>query len=232
MRAIHANDPGLLIAFEGLDGAGKTTQRKLLNTWLEANGEEVVVSKWNSSPLFKHLIQTKKASRRLDPVQYSVLHAADFRHRYETVIAPALSDGKIVLADRYIFTGIARDVARGVDRVRVANLYSCFRTPDLTFYFSSDPYTLAKRIATSREIKFYEAGQDVTGLDDPFDSYVQFAPRVIHEYTNLHREHGFISVDAQQPIFAQHKFIRETYEEYLTDLSDKCPADWPDVPAV
>jgi dTMP kinase len=225
MSAIHGDDPGLLIAFEGLDGSGKTTQRKLLTAWLEANGKDVVVSKWNSSPLFKDLIKARKASRRLDPVQYSILQAADFRHRFEIVIEPALREGKIVLADRYFFTGIARDVARGLDRPRIAKLYSGVRMPDLAFYFSADPYTLAKRITTSREIKFYEAGQDVTLLDDPFESYVQFAPRVMREYLNLHREFGFITVDAEQSIRAQHRFIRQTYEEYLTDLSDNFPGE-------
>lgn len=227
MRAVHAKDPGLLIVFEGLDGSGKTTQRKLLKTWLEANGEEVVVTKWSSSPLFKDLTKAGKASRRLDPVHYSLLHAADFRHRLETIIEPSLRDGKIVLSDRYAFTGIARDVARGVDRTRVANLYSCVRAPDLAFYFSADPYTLAKRISASRQIKFYEAGQDVTALDDPFESYVQFAAKVMQEYANLQRECGFITVDAEQSIFAQHKFIRETYQEYLTAFSDKFLAEWP-----
>src|SRR5215467_7946386 len=97
MRFADEGDPGLLIAFEGLDGSGKTTQRKLLKTWLESYGQQVVVTKWNSSPLFKGLIKAKKAARLLDPVHYAVLHAADFRHRLETVIRPALRDGKIVL---------------------------------------------------------------------------------------------------------------------------------------
>src|SRR6266581_7678285 len=114
------SDPGLLIAFEGMDGSGKTTQRKLLKTWLENMNEDVVTTKWNSSPLFKPLIKARKAARLLNPRDYSVLHAADFRHRYETVIQPSLREGKIVLADRYIFTGLARDVARGVSRARVA----------------------------------------------------------------------------------------------------------------
>ena len=109
-------DPGLLIAFEGMDGSGKTTQRKLLRAWLENNGEEVVVSKWNSSALFKDSIKAKKRAHLLNPIHYAVLHAADFRHRLETVIRPSLREGKIVLADRYIFTGITRDVARGIDR--------------------------------------------------------------------------------------------------------------------
>src|SRR5881296_139753 len=94
MMFTEESDPGLLIAFEGLDGSGKTTQRKLLKAWLESNGEDVVVTKWNSSPLFKDLIKAKKALHRLDPHTYSILHAADFRHRYETVIQPSLREGK------------------------------------------------------------------------------------------------------------------------------------------
>src|SRR5437868_11595303 len=93
----EANDPGLLIAFEGSDGSGKTTQRKMFRAWLENLHEDVVVTKWSSSPLFKPLIKARKAARLLDPANFAVLHAADFRHRYETVIRPSLEEGKIVL---------------------------------------------------------------------------------------------------------------------------------------
>ena len=210
------SDPGLLIAFEGMDGSGKTTQRKLLKAWLDSNGEEVVVSKWNSSPLFKDLVKAKKRARLLDPAGYAVLHAADFRHRFETVIRPALREGKIVLADRYIFTGITRDVARGIDRNRAIKLYSSARKPDLVFYFSASPGVLASRIIAFRDIKFYEAGQDVTSLEDSLESYLHFAPKVMEEYARLDREFGFIMVDARQSIYSQHQFIRKTYEEYLT----------------
>ena len=216
MTATAIGDPGLLIAFEGLDGSGKTTQRKLLKAWLESNGEDVVVTKWNSSPLFKDLTKAKKALHRLDPHTYSVLHAADFRHRYETVIQPSLREGKIVLADRYIFTGLARDVARGVSRARVADLYSSVRRPDITFYFSAAPLTSAARITASREIKFYEAGQDVTALENPLESYLRFASKVMEEYARLHREFQFVVVDAERPIYGQHLLIRKTYEKYLT----------------
>ena len=209
-------DPGLLIAFEGMDGSGKTTQRKLLRAWLENNGEEVVVSQWNSSALFKDLIKAKKRAHLLNPIHYAVLHAADFRQRLETVIRPSLREGKIVLADRYIFTGITRDVARGMDRNWTINLYSTARKPDLVFYFCAPPDLLAKRITAYREIKFYEAGQDVTGLRDSRESYLQFAPKVMQEYAKLHRECGFIMVDARRSICDQHQFIRQTYEEYLT----------------
>ena len=58
-------------------------------------------------------------------------------------------------------------------------------------------------------------------LDDPLESYLRFAPAVMQEYTQLHQEFGFIIVDAEQSICQQHRFIRETYEQYLTTLSGK-----------
>src|SRR5215211_552570 len=69
---------GLLVAFEGPDGAGKTTQRKLFKTWLKSEGHAVVTSKWNSSPLVKPLIKSRKALHALSPLEFSLLHAAFF----------------------------------------------------------------------------------------------------------------------------------------------------------
>jgi dTMP kinase len=229
----YTNKTGWLIAFEGLDGAGKTTQRKLLKDWLEGAGHEVVVTKWNSSPLFKPLIKARKAIRALSPQEFAVLHAADFRHRYETVIEPSLGAGKIVLADRYIFTGIARDVARGLDRDWSRNLYRPARWPDVVFYFAISPETCAKRIAASCDMKFYEAGQDVTNVSDPVDSYLRFAPKVFQEYEKLSREFGFVPVDAERPIYAQHRYIRDAFElltaETRTQELNHAPDFQPDV---
>jgi dTMP kinase len=212
----ETNDTGLLIAFEGSDGSGKTTQRKLFKSWLKSTRDDVVVTKWNSSPLFKPVIKARKAARSLDPTSYATLHAADFRHRYETVIKPALDRAQIVIADRYVFTGIARDVARGMHRDWCLKMYSGVRKPDLVFYFRASIDTCARRIAGSREIKFYEAGQDVTGLSDPNESYLRFAARVVSEYDRLHRLFGFVVVDAERPIYEQHRFIRDTYLTHCT----------------
>src|SRR5207244_11541001 len=127
---------GFLIAFEGPDGSGKTTQRKLFKTWLQSEGHDVVSTKWNSSELIKPLVKSRKALRVLSPEEFSLLHAADFRHRVESVILPALWAGKTVIADRFLFTGLARDVARGLDLDWVINLYTPLLWPDLVFYFS------------------------------------------------------------------------------------------------
>src|SRR5262249_40374019 len=93
---VAEKNAGLLIVVEGSDWAGKTTQRKLFKTWLQNTNHEIAVTKWNSSPLFKPVMKARKAARSLTPVEFAVLQAADFRHRFHTEVAPALQAGKIV----------------------------------------------------------------------------------------------------------------------------------------
>src|SRR5436853_2544327 len=158
----HFGDPakprGLLVAFEGPDGSGKTTQRKLFKTWLKSEGYDVVTTKWNSSDLIKPIIKSRKAVRALSPEEFSLLHGADFRHRVEHVILPALWAGHLVIADRFLFTGLARDVARGLDLDWVLKLYQPFLWPDMVFYFSVSPGTSSKRGSATRTPNYYEDG--------------------------------------------------------------------------
>src|SRR5205823_8467090 len=204
---------GLLVAFEGPDGSGKTTQRKLFKTWLMAEGYEVVTTKWNSSELIKPIIKSRKAVHALSPEEFSLLHGADFRHRVEQVILPALWQRKVVIADRFLFTGLARDVARGLDFDWVLKLYQPLIWPDLVFYFAVSPDTSERRVTATRMPNFYEAGRDVTDLDDPFESYHRFIKRVILEYESLAVIFKFITVDAERPMGEQHYRLRELFRE-------------------
>ena len=204
---------GLLVAFEGPDGSGKTTQRKLLKTWLKANGYDVVTTKWNSSALIRPIIKSRKSIRALNPLEFSLLHAADFRHRVDTEILPALWDGKLVLADRFLFTGLARDVARGLEFDRVLKLYEPLLWPDLVFYFSVSPRTSRNRITATRMPSFYEAGQDITDIAEPTASYERFISRVIREYESLALIFRFITVDGERSIHDQHQEIRRLFRE-------------------
>ena len=204
---------GLLIAFEGPDGSGKTTQRKLLKTWLKSEGYSVVTTKWNSSGLIKPLIKHRKKAHALSPQEFSLLHAADFRHRVEHEVLPALWDGKLVIADRFLFTGLARDCARGLDFDWVMKLYQPLLFPDLVFYFSVSPATSSRRVAADRIPSYYESGQDVTNLEDPAESYLKFIGRVIREYESLAAIFNFTSVDAEQSIAEQHQQIRRLFRD-------------------
>ena len=200
---------GLLIAFEGPDGSGKTTQRKLLTRWLESRDHQVVSTRWASSALVKPLLKVRKRIRTLSTEEYSLLHAVDFRHRVETSILPALWAGKTVLADRYLFTALARDAARGLDLGWLLNAYSPLLWPDLVLYFSMSPEDSRRRIASTRAPHFYEAGQDVTGIEDPLASYSRFIDRVVKEYDNLSVVFQFVTVDAGEAVYRQHTRVRE-----------------------
>jgi len=203
---------GLLIAFEGPDGSGKTTQRKLLRTWLQSRGQTVVSTRWASSPLVKPLIRVRKKIRALSPIEYSLLHAIDFRHRVETEILPALWAGKTVLADRYLFAALAGDGARGLELDWLLSTYAPLLWPDLVLYFSMPSQVSSRRVAATRKVRFYESGQDVTGIDDPLTSYRRFVDRVIREYDNLSMIFKFVTVNAEEAVYRQHQHVRKLVE--------------------
>jgi dTMP kinase len=230
MIAQREKSRGLLIAFEGPDGSGKTTQRKLLKRWLQSEDHDVVSTRWASSSLVKPLLKARKRIRTLSVEEYSLLHAVDFRHRLETSILPALWSGKTVLADRYLFTALARDAARGLDLDWLLNAYAPLLWPDLVLYFSMTPEESRRRVASTRSPHFYEAGQDVTGLDDPLASYSRFIGRVVKEYSNLSVVFRFVTVDAGEAVYRQHtqvrKFVERAEKRPWLTFSEDAVKEW------
>src|SRR3990170_3157193 len=160
--------PGRLFVVEGIDGSGKTTQLGLLAKWLSATGHRVYVTEWNSSVLVKAATKLGKKKNTLTPMTFSLLHATDFADRLLYRIIPPLQAGMIVLADRYAYTAFARDVARGVDRQWVRDLYSFAVRPDLAVYFKVPiDVSLDRLLARREKLKFYEAGMDMGGGGNP-----------------------------------------------------------------
>src|SRR5438128_3928389 len=127
--------PGRLIAVEGIDGSGKSTQLLLLERWLIAQGYRVHFTEWNSSLLVRRSMKRGKKKDLLTPTTFSLLHAVDFADRLTYQIVPPLKAGMIVLADRYVYTAFSRDVARGVHPAWVRSVYSFAPRPDLALYF-------------------------------------------------------------------------------------------------
>src|ERR1700688_798763 len=109
-RTAPAIDPkaGRLIAVEGVDGSGKSTQLHLLEQWLRHQNLKVFKTDWNSSETVKEITSRGKKKGLLTPTTFSLLHATDFADRYERNILPLLEAGYFVLADRYVFTAYAR----------------------------------------------------------------------------------------------------------------------------
>lgn len=211
---------GKLIAVEGLDGSGKSTQIYLVKRWLELSGARVFFTEWNSSSLVKPSTSRGKTSRLLTPTTFSLIHATDFADRYERQIFPLLQAGYIVLADRYIFTAFARDVVRGVDFDWVERLYSFAVQPDVTLYFRAPLEVALGRILDGRpELKYHEAGMDLGLSSDPYESFRIFQGRILEQYELLAPRYHFTTVDGTRDIHDQQEEVRRILRKRLR-LSD------------
>ena len=208
--------PGKLIVVEGIDGSGKSTQLSLLRRWLEAEGYRVFFTEWNSSALVQRAIRRGKKKDLLTPTTFSLLHAADFADRLSYQILPPLKGGMVVLADRYVFTAFARDVARGVHPQWVREMYSIAPRPDLALYFRVPIEVSLERILNGRQkLKYYEAGMDLKLSSDPLESFRLFQSRVLGIYDSLTREFGLKVIDATGEIDEQQRLARKMVRQVL-----------------
>jgi dTMP kinase len=200
---------GVLIVVEGIDGSGKSTQIHLVDKWLNSKGYDVFFTEWNSSETVREITSKGKKKARLTPMTFSLLHSTDFADRYEKNIYPLLRAGYIVLADRYIYTALARDTVRGCDKSWVRNMYSYARKPDLTFYFRVPIETAVNRIISGRpKLKYYEAGMDLGLSKDEYESYRIFQGRIVDEYESMVDDENFIVIDGTLDIEKQQKNVR------------------------
>ena len=184
--------PGRLIAVEGLDGSGKSTQIYLLKRWMEMQGLKVFFSEWNSSELVKAATTKGKKRELLSPTTFSLIHATDFADRYERQLVPLLRAGYLVLCDRYIFTAFARDTVRGCPPEWVRGIYNFAALPDLTFFFKARLEVSLQRILDGRpQLKYFEAGMDLGLSTDPYESFRIFQGRILDRYLAMSTEFGF-----------------------------------------
>ncbi|HUP05122.1 MAG TPA: dTMP kinase [Bryobacteraceae bacterium] len=201
---------GKLIVVEGIDGSGKSTQISLLSHWLRSSGYAVAFSEWNSSPLVRQATRRGKKKEMFTPTTFSLIHATDFADRMESYILPLVKAGAIVCADRYAYTAFARDVARGVGRRWVRNLYRFAIHPNLAFYFRVPLDVALGRILGGRDaLKYYEAGMDLGLARDVEESFRIFQGRILDEYEAMAEEVGFHIIDASLPIEEQQRQMRE-----------------------
>jgi dTMP kinase len=208
--------PGRLFVVEGIDGSGKTTQLGLLAKWLTASGHRVFVTEWNSSALVKAATKAGKKKNALTPMTFSLLHATDFADRLLYKIIPPLKAGMIVLADRYAYTAFARDVARGVDRQWVRDLYSFAVRPDVAVYFRVPIHMSLDRLLARRvKLKFYEAGMDMNWSANVTESFKIFQSKVLDEYDQLVNEFGLSVIDAAGSITDQQQVLRQIVSDNL-----------------
>ena len=194
--------PGKIIAIEGTDGVGRSTQIGLLRQWLEVQGYGVVQTGWTRSALMQPTIDLAKASNTLNKLTFVLLYATDFADRLEKEVIPALKAGFLVLADRYIFTALARAGVRDIDRAWLRSLYGFTIVLHLLFYLKIDVDSLIRRVLESGGMEYWESGMDLKLGDEIYDSFRAFQGKLLREYHSLADEFGFRAIDARRPIDA------------------------------
>src|SRR5687767_10844918 len=215
--------PGKIIAIEGTDGVGRSTQISLLREWLEVQGYGVVDTGWTRSELMKPTIEIAKASNTLNKLTFQLLYATDFADRLEKEIIPALKAGFIVLSDRYIFTALARAGVRGVDRAWIRNLYGFAIAPHLVFYLRIDEKTLIRRVLQARGMDFWESGMDMKLGDDIYESFRAYQRGVLKEFASMSDEFNFRILDARRKVDVIQDELRRQIAAFLAESDAPAP---------
>jgi dTMP kinase len=218
MPYVPLNDyPGKIIAIESTDGVGRSTQIRLLREWLEVQGYGVIETGWTRSQLMQPTIDLAKASNTLNKLTFVLLYACDFADRLEKEIIPALKAGFIVLADRYIYTALARAGVRGVDSQWIRRVYGFAIAPHLVFYLKLDVDTLVRRVLESRGMAYWESGMDMKAGDDIYDSFRSYQRQLLKEYASMGDEFGFRVIDGKKSINWIQEELRRQIGEFLAE---------------
>ena len=207
--------PGKIIALEGTDGVGRSTQIRLLREWLEVRGYGVVETGWTRSPLMSPTIELAKSSNTLNKLTFVLLYACDFADRLEREIIPALKAGFIVLADRYIYTAIARAGVRGVDSQWIRRLYGFAIAPHLVFYLRIDADQLARRVLEAGGMEYWESGMDMKAGDDIYESFKSYQRALLKEYSAMADEFGFRVLEGRKSVNSIQEELRRQIGEFL-----------------
>ncbi|HUJ78654.1 MAG TPA: dTMP kinase [Thermoplasmata archaeon] len=190
---------GKLIVIEGADGSGRTTEIALLKEWLEVEGHAVVDTGLRRSDLVSAEIDRAKQGHTLGATTMALLYAADFADQLENKMVPALSAGSTVLADRYVYTLMARAIARGASRDWARKLYSFAIRPDLILFLDARPEILLHRaIAKYGSLDYWESGMDLSLSRDLFESFFLYQERLSKEFEWMADTYAFHPVDANR----------------------------------
>jgi dTMP kinase len=190
---------GILIAMEGADGSGRSTQINRLVEWLEGCGHATIQVGLKRSTLVSEELDQAKQGNILSHTTLSLFYATDFADQLENIILPALKAGCIVMADRYIYTLMVRDLARGMNEEWLRNLYSIALVPDAVFYLSVSPEELVQRnFAKNHALDYWESGMDLGLSQDMFDSFLEYQSLVQAQFKRLQSTYGFTMIDGNR----------------------------------
>jgi dTMP kinase len=208
---------GRLIVVEGADGSGRSTQIRLLVEWLEGNGHSTVQVGLKRSSLVSEELDRAQEGNILSHTTLSLFYATDFADQVENIILPALRAGQMVLADRYIYTLMARDIVRGMDEEWLKNLYGMALVPDAVFYLNVAPEELVQRaFAKYSSLDYWESGMDLGLARDIFDSFLKYQALMAQQFKRLQRIYRFHIIDGYRAVSEINAELRKKIGAVLT----------------
>ena len=148
---------GKLISIEGIDGCGKSTHTKLLARWLRARGYKVVVTdEPTNGPIGRIIKRILRGELKVPVAAEALLFAADRLHHLNKLILPAMRAGKIVITERYTYSSLAYQSARGLNLQWIANINEKALRPDMAVLIDVPAEIALRRIKGARELDTFE----------------------------------------------------------------------------
>jgi dTMP kinase len=207
---------GKLIVVEGADGSGRSTQIAELVNWLETGGRPTVQVGLKRSTLVSEELEKAQHGNVLSRTTLSLFYATDFADQLENIIIPALKAGFIVLADRYIYTLMARDMVRGMDEKWLKNLYGIAPVPDAVFYLSVEPEELVQRnLSKNATLDYWESGMDLGLAREVFDSFLKYQSAMGEAFRQLQKTYKFEIIDANRSVNSVNRELRKEISAVL-----------------
>jgi dTMP kinase len=209
--------PGLLIVLEGADGCGRTTQSTLLREWLERLGYPAIDIGLKRSALVGQELEQAMHGNLLCPSTLSLFYATDFADQLERNIIPALRAGFVVIADRYIYTLMVRDIARGVSAEWIRDVYGMALIPDVVVYLKVGPRALAERLLQKEGmLDYWESGMDIQRSGDVYQCFIRYQTLIAQEFTRLEQRYKFETVNGAADPFSVHAEIQKRITPLLS----------------
>jgi dTMP kinase len=207
---------GRFIVIEGPDASGRSTQIAMVTTKLEADGHAVLNTGLRRSELIGEGILEAKRNFILGKRTLSLFYAADFADQLENKIIPALHAGYIVLADRYIYTLMARDAVRGIRRIWSHNLFGFAIKPDLVFYLDVDPDELVHRVfQKNSSLDYYESGADLGLSEDMLDSFLIYQRMLAKEFHRMQKRYDIVPINGNRSIVEINIDLQNRIDKFL-----------------
>lgn len=212
---------GLLVVVEGPDSSGRSTQIWLLSRWLEQLGFAVEQMGLKRSKLVANELEQAKNGNVMSPRTMALFYATDFYDQLENRILPALRAGSVVLADRYIFTLMARDMVRGAPFEWLEPLYSMAVVPDAVYLLDTSAENILDRTLSSRgQLDYWESGMDLGLARDWYQSFVLYQESMRKQFEPLINRYSIDRIDGDRTILDVHEDLKSRIEGVLSGLTD------------